>query len=81
MSKIKWVFIASLIIMLVALPVFAACAEAATDNPTTTPPTTPTTPPPPPKTLYIGGYHVANRRLSLRTRQRFWLAFRTMLNM
>lgn len=42
MSKIKWVFISSLVIMLVALPAFGACAEPA---PTTAPP----------KVIYIGG--------------------------
>jgi len=54
MAKIKWVFVASLIIMLVALPVFAACAPE--EEPT--PPTPPPPPPPPPpveKILYIGG--------------------------
>jgi hypothetical protein len=55
MAKIKWVFVASLIIMLVALPVFGACGEAAPTTTPTTPPTTPTTPPPPQVTLYIGG--------------------------
>jgi len=43
MSKIRWVFITSLVIMLVALPAFAACGEPA---PTTTAP---------PKVVYIGG--------------------------
>ncbi|MFC2049777.1 ABC transporter substrate-binding protein [Chloroflexota bacterium] len=43
MSKIKWVFITSLIIMLVALPAFAACGEPAP------------TPTAPPKVVYIGG--------------------------
>jgi ABC-type branched-subunit amino acid transport system substrate-binding protein len=42
MSKIKWVFVISLIVMLVALPAFGACAKPA---PTTAPP----------KVLYIGG--------------------------
>ena len=55
MAKIKWALIVSLIIMLVALPLFTACPAP---TPTTTPPTTtppPTTPAPPQVTLYIGG--------------------------
>jgi hypothetical protein len=58
MAKIKWVIIASLVILLLATPLFAACPST---TPTTTPPTTapttapPTTPPPAQKTLYIGG--------------------------
>jgi branched-chain amino acid transport system substrate-binding protein len=58
MSKIKWVFIASLVILLLAIPLLAACPST---TPTTTPPTTPTTTPPttttpPPEyTLYVGG--------------------------
>ncbi len=60
MAKIKWVIIASLVILLLAMPLFTACPTTA---PTTAPPTTtlptippPTTPPPPAvQTLYIGG--------------------------
>jgi hypothetical protein len=44
MSKIRWVFVTSLIIMLVALPAFAACAGPA-----------PTTTTAPPEVVYIGG--------------------------
>jgi hypothetical protein len=59
MAKIKWVIIASLVILLLVTPLFAACPAPTptTTPPTTAPPTTtpPTTPPPAPKTLYIGG--------------------------
>jgi ABC-type branched-subunit amino acid transport system substrate-binding protein len=58
MSKIKWVIIASLLILLLATPLFAACpAPTPTTTPATTPPTTgpTTTPPPAQQTLYIGG--------------------------
>jgi hypothetical protein len=51
MTKIKWVLIASLIIMLVALPLLGACGE---EEATTTPATT-TTPPPKQYTVYVGG--------------------------
>ncbi|MDH5696846.1 MAG: ABC transporter substrate-binding protein, partial [Dehalococcoidia bacterium] len=56
MAKIKWVFVASLIIMLVALPVFAACAPAE-EAPPPAPPEEEeeAPPPPPPKILYISG--------------------------
>jgi hypothetical protein len=51
MTKIKWAFIASLIITLVALPIFGACeGEVA---PTTT--ATPTTTAPQEITVYVGG--------------------------
>jgi len=51
MSKIKWAWIVSLIIMLVAFPLLSACeGEVA---PTTT--ATPTTPAPQQVTLYVGG--------------------------
>lgn len=52
MAKIKWVFITSLIVMLMVLPVFSACAEEA---PPPVPTPTPAPPPAPPKILYIGG--------------------------
>jgi len=59
MTKIKWLFIASLVIALLAMPLFAACPPEETTTappPTTTaPPPTTTTPPPPEYTLYIGG--------------------------
>jgi ABC-type branched-subunit amino acid transport system substrate-binding protein len=58
MAKIKWVIIASLVILLLATPLFAACpAPTPTTTPATTPPTTgPTTAPPPAQqTIYIGG--------------------------
>jgi len=56
MAKIKWVFITSLIVMLMALPVFSACAEEAPPPaPTPTPTPTPAPPPAPPKILYISG--------------------------
>jgi len=55
MAKIKWVFIASLIILLLAIPLLAACPTTPTTTPPTTPTTTPPTTPPPEYTLYIGG--------------------------
>jgi len=56
MTKIKWLFIASLIILLLAMPLFAACpAEETTTPATTAPPPKTTAPPPVQKTLSIGG--------------------------
>jgi hypothetical protein len=60
MTKIKWLFIASLVIALLAMPLFAACPPEETTTappPTTTapPPTTTTPPPPVQKTVSIGG--------------------------
>jgi len=57
MAKLKWVFIASLIVVLLAVPLFTACPSTPTTAPTTKPPTTapPTTAPPPEVTLYVGG--------------------------
>jgi ABC-type branched-subunit amino acid transport system substrate-binding protein len=58
MAKIKWVIIASLVILLLVTPLFAACPSTPTTTPpTTAPPTTapPTTPPPAQQTLYVGG--------------------------
>jgi len=54
MAKIKWVFITSLIIMLVVLPVFAACAKPA-PAPKPAPTPAPKPAPAPPKVLYISG--------------------------
>jgi len=56
MAKIKWVVIASLIIMLLALPVLTAC-PAEEEPPPPPPPDGEEPPPPPPAeyTLYIGG--------------------------
>jgi ABC-type branched-subunit amino acid transport system substrate-binding protein len=53
MAKIKWLLIASLIIMLVAVPLFGACEEEETTTPTT--PTTPTATTPAEVTVYVGG--------------------------
>jgi hypothetical protein len=60
MAKIKWLFIASLIVLLLTMPMLAACpgGETTTTPPktTTTPPKTTTAPPPPAqKTVSIGG--------------------------
>lgn len=55
MSKIKWVFVIPLIIVLVALPVFAACAPAPAPPPEPPPAPPPEPPPPAPKIVYIGG--------------------------
>jgi len=50
MTKIKWALIASLIIVLVALPVFTACEEEVTP-----PPSDGEEPPPVEYTVYVGG--------------------------
>jgi ABC-type branched-subunit amino acid transport system substrate-binding protein len=58
MIKIKWLFIASLIVLLLTMPLLAACPGEEETPPTTTappPPTTTAPPPPAQKTLYIGG--------------------------
>jgi len=60
MAKIKWLFIASLIVLLLTMPMLAACpgGETTTTPPTTTappPPTTTAPPPPAQKTVSIGG--------------------------
>jgi len=55
MAKIKWVLIASLIIMLVALPVFAACPAPTPPAEEEEAPPPPPPPPPPEYTLYISG--------------------------
>ena len=57
MAKIKWVVITSLIIMLVALPLFAACPAPPAEEEEGPPPAEEEEgPPPPPEvTLYIGG--------------------------
>jgi branched-chain amino acid transport system substrate-binding protein len=57
MAKIKWVFITSLIVLLLAIPLLAACPSTPTTTQPTTPTTTPptTTAPPPEYTLYVGG--------------------------
>jgi len=57
MTKIKWLFISSVIILLLAMPLLAACPGEETTTPKTTapPPTKTTAPPPVQKTLYIGG--------------------------
>ena len=57
MAKIKWLFVASLIIMLLAMPLFAACPAAEETPPPPPPPNGEEPPPPPPPeiTLYIGG--------------------------
>jgi hypothetical protein len=59
MAKIKWVIIASLVILMLITPLFAACPAPTptTTAPATTPSTTgpTTTPPPAQQTLYIGG--------------------------
>lgn len=57
MAKIKWVFVVSLVVALLAMPLLAACPGEKEPTPTTAPPTTgpPTTPPPSEVTLYVGG--------------------------
>jgi ABC-type branched-subunit amino acid transport system substrate-binding protein len=56
MTKVKWLFIASIIVLLLAMPLLAACPGEETTTPTkTAPPTKTTAPPPVQKTLYIGG--------------------------
>jgi hypothetical protein len=57
MAKIKWLFIASLIILLLAMPLLAACPGEKTTTPATTapPPTKTTAPPPVQKSVSIGG--------------------------
>ncbi len=56
MTKIKWLFISSIIVLLLAMPLLAACpAEETTTPATTAPPPKTTAPPPVQKTLSIGG--------------------------
>jgi ABC-type branched-subunit amino acid transport system substrate-binding protein len=56
MAKIKWVFVVSLVVALMAMPLLAACPGEEETTPTTAPPTgPPTTPPPSEVTLYVGG--------------------------
>jgi hypothetical protein len=52
MSKFKWILIASLVIMLLAVPMFGACGEEEVTPP---PPSDGGEPPPVEYTLYIGG--------------------------
>lgn len=53
MTKIKWLLIASLIIMLVAVPLFGACEEE--EPPPPPPPSDGEEPPPAEYTVYVGG--------------------------